>query len=203
VSPAVRRLVRRLLLVVAMIVAMAIVAIVALPLFFAPGKVDRADVILHFAFDPRMQGDPYAASLLQQGVAPAIICAGSQASWDVYPSDSSRSHLISLGVPAESVSVLHLPILDCGGEVVPLLVDALKARGARSVLVVTDPTTTRYGAWRFRQRMAAAGIVASTTFAPEDRQDMLSGWWRTHWKAQRIVGAVMNSTIDLLYAPCR
>jgi uncharacterized SAM-binding protein YcdF (DUF218 family) len=180
-----------------------IIAILCLPIFFAPHTVARADVILHFSFDPRMRGDHYAAQLYRQGMAPAIVCAGSQASWEVYPADSSRQHLINLGVPAEAVSVLHLPIVDCAGELAPILIEALKARGVRSVLIVADPTATRFGSWRFVQRLAEAGISASITFAEQDRTEMLDGWWHSHWKAQRVVGAVMNSTLDLLYAPCR
>lgn len=202
-TAAARSIARRIVIAIATAAIVVILAIVSLPLFFASSKITRSDVILHFSFDPRMHGDDYAARLYRDGVAPAIVCAGAQASWEVYPADSSRQHLISLGVPPEAVSVLHLPIVDCGGEVVPFLSEALKARGARSAVIVADPTATRFGSWRFEKRLAEAGIAAAITFAEEDRAEMLGGWWRSHWKAQRIVGSVMNSTIDLLYAPCR
>lgn len=198
-----RRTLQRSIFVLATLAILLITAIVSLPFFFASSKVARADVILHFSFDPRMQGDNYAAQLYREGAAPAIICAGSQASWEVYPADSSRDHLISLGVPPDAVSVLHLPIVDCVGEVIPILSEALRTRGAKSVLIVADPTATRFGSWRLVRRMAQAGIAASVTFAEEDRKEMLDGWWHSHWKAQRVVGSLMNSTIDLLYASCR
>lgn len=183
--------------------AIAVMTLLTLPLLFASSHVARTGAILHLANDPKMQGDAYVAMLFRQGLTQQVICGSSQASWDFYPADSSRDHLIELGVPREAVSVLHLPILDCGGELVPLLIDALKAKGVKSVLLVTDPTITRYAAWRVRQRFAAEGIDASVTFAPDDRRALLDDWWRSHWKAQRMVGTVMNSTIDLLYAPCR
>ena len=198
-----RKLLQRILAILATGAALLLIAILGVPIFFASGNVAQADVILHFSFDPRMNGDAYAAKLFREGIAREIICAGPQASWDLYPADSSRTHLITLGLPAESISTLHLPIVDCGAEVVPTLIEALKAKGAKSVLLVTDPNATRFGSWRVEQRLAAAGITASTTFAPEDRREMLSGWWRSHWKAQRIVASFMNSSLDLLYAPCR
>lgn len=198
-----RRITRGSLIALAIVILLLAIGILGLPLFFASSTVSRSDVILHLSFNPKMHGDNYAAQLYREGIAPAIICAGSQASWEVYPADWSKRHLISLGVPAEALSVLHLPITDCDAELVPILVEALRARGAKSALIVTDPTATRFGSWRFVQRMAAAGITASVTFAGEDRTEMLQGWWRSHWKAQRIVGSVMNSTIDLMYATCR
>lgn len=174
-----------------------------IPLFFAPGSVARSDVIIHLASDARLQGDEYAMSLYKDGMSDHVVCAGSQISWELYPSDASRAHLIELGVPSNAVSVLHLPITACSGEVVPLLIEALRERGAKSALLVVDPTVTRYAEWSARRRFAAAGIDARTTFAAEDRKVMLNRWWGSHWKAQRIVGALMNTTIDLLYAPCR
>lgn len=198
-----RKRLMRMLIIAGSLLAIALTTLLTLPLFFASSHVARTDVILHLANDPKMQGDAYVASLVRQGLTQQVICGSSQASWDFYPADSSRDHLIQLGVPREAVSVLHLPILDCGGELVPLLIDALKSKGVKSVLLVTDPTITKYAAWRIRQRFAADGIDASITFAPDDRRTLLDGWWRSHWKAQRIVGTVMNSTLDLLYAPCR
>ncbi|MEP7273550.1 MAG: hypothetical protein ABI882_18785 [Acidobacteriota bacterium] len=180
-----------------------VVFVMNIPLLFAPANTARSDVILHLASDARLQGDEYVARLYKERLAARVVCASSQISWDVYPSDASCAHLIELGVPAEAVSVLHLPMTDCGAEVVPILIEDLRALGARSVLFVVDPTVTRYGEWRSRHRFAAAGIEARTTFAPQDREVMLDRWWRSHWKAQRIVGTLMNTTIDLLYAPCR
>lgn len=174
-----------------------------LPLLFAAGAVAPADVILHLAIDARMHGDEYVAELYQKGVARKVICASSQASWDVFPSDYSRDHLLELGLPAEDVSVQHLPMTECGAEVMPHLIEHLKSRGVKSVLLVVGPTLTRYADWRTRSRFRAAGIDSRITFSPEDRRAVFEGWWHTHWKAQHIVSTLMNSSFDLLYASCR
>ena len=194
---------RRILIGVAVLLLLVFAAILSIPAIFAPETRAPADVILHLASDARLQGDEYVVRLFRDGLARNVICASSQASWDLYAADASKAHLIELGLPAEAISVLHLPITECGAETLPFLINALTSRGAKSALLVVDPTTTRYGEWRARQRFSEAGISVSTTFEIADRNRMLDQWWRSHWKAQRVVGTIMNSTLDLMYAPCR
>jgi hypothetical protein len=197
-----KRVLRRALITLAALILFLVGLFLSLPLLFAPPDVAPADVIMHLAIEARLHGDEYVARLYAEGVARKVICASSQASWEVYPADYARAHLIELGVRADDISVLHFPITDCGGEVMPVLISRLKEQGAKSVLLVVDPTVTRFGRWRTRSRFQEAGINA-VTFAAEDRRAMLDRWWRTHWKAQRIVLTLMNSSLDLLYAPCR
>ena len=198
-----KRVLRRALIALATMIVLLVGIFLSLPLLFAPSEVAPADVIMHLAIDARLHGDEYVARLYAEGVSRQVICASSQASWEVYPADYGRAHLVELGVRADDISVLHLPIMDCGAELLPLLISRLKDQGAKSVLLVVDPTVTRFGQWRTRGRFHEAGINAAITFAAEDREAMLNRWWRTHWKAQRIVLTLMNSTLDLLYAPCR
>ena len=198
-----KRVLRRALIALATLILFLVGLFLSLPLLFAPPDVAPADVIMHLAIEARLHGDEYVARLYAEGVSRKVICASSQASWEVYPADYARAHLIELGVRADDISVLHFPITDCGGEVMPVLISRLKEQGAKSVLLVVDPTVTRFGRWRTRSRFQEAGINATITFAAEDRRAMLDRWWRTHWKAQRIVLTLMNSSLDLLYAPCR
>ncbi len=202
-KPGTRRGIRRLLVGAGVLLLLMFVAVLSIPATFAPESRANADVILHLASDARLQGDEYVARLFREGLSRNVICASSQASWDLYPADASEAHLIELGVPADAISVLHMPITECEAETIPFLINALSSRNAKSALLVVDPTITRYGEWRARQRFSEAGIRVSTTFEIDDRNRMLDQWWRSHWKAQRVVGAIMNSTLDLMYAPCR
>jgi hypothetical protein len=194
---------RLLVKVLALLAALAIVLFFSLPLFFAPARVAPADAILHLAIDSRSHGDEYVTKLYRDGLAKTIVCATSQVSWEVYLADFAREHLVQLGIPAADVSVMHLPILECGAEYRPLFVSYLKERGWRRVIFVVNPTLTRLGRWRTESYFRDAGIEATFTFVPEDRAEMLDAWWRTHWKAQYVVLALMNSSLDLLYARCR
>ena len=194
---------RRLLKALIALAILAIILFFSLPLFFAPARVASADVILHLAIDSRSHGDEYVAKLYRDGLAKTIVCATSQVSWEVYPADFAREHLVHLGIPAADVSVMRLPILECGAEYQPLFASYLKERGWRRVIFVVNPTLTRLGRWRTESYFRDAGIEATFTFVPEDRAEMLDAWWRTHWKAQYIVLALMNSSLDLLYARCR
>jgi hypothetical protein len=194
---------RLLVKVLALLAALAIVLFFSLPLFFAPARVAPADAILHLAIDTRSHGDEYVTKLYRDGLAKTIVCATIQVSWEVYPADFAREHLVQLGIPAADVSVMHLPILECWAEYRPLFVSYLKERGWRRVIFVVNPALTRLGRWRTESYFRDAGIEAIFTFVPEDRAEMLDAWWRTHWKAQYIVLALMNSSLDLLYARCR
>jgi hypothetical protein len=194
---------RRLLKALIVLAILAVILFFSLPLFFAPARVAPADAILHLAIDSRSHGNEYVAKLYRDGVAKTIICATTQVSWEVYPADFARQHLIHLGIPAADVSAMRLPILECGAEYRPIFASYLKERGWRRVIFVVNPTLTRLGRWRAEGYFRDAGIEATFTFVPEDRAEMLDAWWRTHWKAQYVVLALMNSSLDLLYARCR
>jgi hypothetical protein len=182
---------------------LAVILFFSLPIFFAPARVAPADAILHLAIDSRSHGDEYVAKLYREGLAKTIVCATSQVSWEVYPADFARQHLVQLGIPAADISVMRLPILECGAEYRPLFASYLKEHGWRRVIFVVNPTLTRFGRWRAESYFHDAGIEATFTFVPEDRAEMLDAWWRTHWKAQYVVLALVNSSLDLLYARCR
>lgn len=199
----VRRRLKSFLIAAGGIVVLLIAFVMSIPFLFAPDNAAPSDLLLHLSSDARLQGDAHAAQLYRQGIAKQIVCAGSQISWDVYPTDASRDHIVELGIPGEAVSVLHLPITDCGAELLPYLIKEVRAREAKSVLMLVDPTVTRIGVANFRKRFAAEGIEARVTFAAGDRDIMLQRWWTSHWKAQRVIGTLMNTALDLLYAPCR
>lgn len=194
---------RRAAIILAALAAFAVALLFSLPLFFAPARVAPADVILHLAIDPRSHGDQYVMQLYREGMARSIVCASSQVSWEVYPADFIRAHLLEMGARAEDVSVLRLPFTECGGELLPILAGHVRERGWQRAILVVDPSLTRFGQWRAERYFRAAGLEVTVTFVPEDRAAMLDNWWRTHWKAQRIVLSLMNSSLDLLYARCR
>jgi hypothetical protein len=159
-------------------------------------------VILHLAIDPRSDSNLYVAELYRQGMASKIICVSSPVAWEAYPADYARRHLIALGVPEEDVSALHVPLTDCAAEVLPHLVEYVKAGGWRSALLVVAPAGSRLGRQVAERYFNRAGIRVSVTYSLRDRQELLDGWWRTYWKAQRIVSAAMGSALDLLYPQC-
>jgi hypothetical protein len=194
---------RRLLKAILILAALALILFFSLPLCFAPARVAPADVILHLVIDSHSHADEYVARLYRDGLAKTVVCATSQVSWEVYPAEFARAHLVQLGIPAADVSAMHLPLLECGAEYRPLFTSYLKERGWRRVIFVVNPTLTRLGRWRAESYFRDAGIEAIFTFVPEDRAAMLDAWWRTHWKAQFVVLALLNSSLDMLYARCR
>jgi hypothetical protein len=163
----------------------------------------KSDVILHSAIGAHSKADEYVASLYHQGVARKIVCVSSQVSWETYPGDYVREHLISLGVRAEDVFSLRLPIAPCGAMNLPTIVGFVKERGWKSALLITHPENSRYAARMVHKYFGREGIATAVSYAPADRDALTDGWWRAHWKTQRFVGQAMSITFDLFYSECR
>lgn len=172
-------------------------------LFIAPSVTERADVILHLAINPHSESDAYIADLYREKLSKKIVCVSSQISWETYPADYARLHLISLGVPAEDVLVLHLPITDCPAVSMGQIVSYVANQGWSSVLLVSNPESSRYSGWMARRAFEKQKISAAVTYSPVDRRELTSDWWRTHWKVQRLADQYMIILFDIVYPDCR
>jgi len=199
-----RRWLRRALIALGLSLAACVALFFALPnLLIAPMDTPKSDVILHSSIDAHSKADEYVAGLYRQGVARKIVCVSTQVSWELYPADYAREHLISLGVPAEDVISLRLPIAPCVAVNVPTIVEFVKARGWKSALLITQPEDSRYAARLMRKHFEREGVALAVGYAPNDKEQLTRDWWRTHWKVQRFVGDAMNVTLDLFYSECR
>jgi len=199
-----RRRVRRWLIALAALVILALAGFSALPwVLIAPAETAPSDVLLHLAIDPHSDSNLYVAQLYQQGMAKKVVCVSSQVAWETYPADYAVRHLMTLNIPEEDLSALHLPFTDCGAEDVQYLAEYVKSRGGKSALLVVDPSGSRAGRRLIEKYFGRAGIRVAVTYSPRDKQELLHDWWRTHWKAQRIVVSAIGSALDLLYPQCR
>ncbi|MBK9316893.1 MAG: hypothetical protein IPM55_22005, partial [Acidobacteria bacterium] len=179
---------RRWLIITAIVFALAVVGFLNLPgLLIARADSGPADGILYLAVDPYSKSDDFVADLYRRKAAPEVVCASSQISHQVYQSDFTREHLVSMGIPESAVSSLHLPIKDCLAEISPVLREHVSRRGWKSVLVVVNPGGSRYAGWVLRRYFEPAGIEARVTYSPKTYADLTDSWWRTHWKAQVMV----------------
>jgi len=199
-----RRWARRALISLSLLLVVCVALFFALPtLLIAPANVAKSDVILHGSISPHSTADEYVVDLYRQGVARKIVCLSSQVSWELYPGDYARERLISLGVPAEDVVSLRLPVAPCAAVNLPRIVEFVKAHGWRSALLITHPEDSRYASIVARRFFEREGVSIAVSYAPEDRAALTRSWWRTHWKTQRMVGETMSITLDLFYAECR
>jgi hypothetical protein len=199
-----RRWARRALISLSLLTAGCVALFFALPaLLIAPASVAPSDVILHGAISKHSEADKYLIDLYRRGVARKIVCISSQVSRELYPSDYVRESLISQGVNAEDVISLRLPIAPCGGADLTRIVEFVKAHGWKSVLYVTYPEDSRYADNLARRYFEREGIAFSVSYSPEGREELTRGWWRTHWKTQRMVGEAMTIALDRFYSECR
>jgi hypothetical protein len=199
-----RRWARRVLISLGLLAVACVALFFALPsLLIAPASVAKSDVILYDAISKHSAADKYVIDLYRQGVARKIVCAGSQVSWELYPSDYVRESLISQGVRAEDVISLRLPLAPCGGTQLPRIVEFVKANGWKSALCVTHPEDSRYSDSLARRFFEREGITLAVSYSPDDREELTRNWWRTHWKTQRIIGEAMSVILDQFYSECR
>jgi hypothetical protein len=195
---------RRLLISILVVLAGLLSFFFALPkLLIAPMNPAPADVILQCSIDTHSLSDEYIAELYRQGIAKKIVCVSSQISWDLYPGDYAREHLISLGAPAEDVISLRLPIAPCGAVNLPRIIEVIKSHGWKRALLITRPEDSRFTASLIHKYFEREGIAAAVSYAPQDREALTQDWWRDHWKVQRFVGEALNTTLDRFYSECR
>jgi uncharacterized SAM-binding protein YcdF (DUF218 family) len=172
-------------------------------LLIAPSVTEPSDAILHLAINPHSESDAYIADLYREKFSKKIVCVSSQITWETYPADYARQHLISLGVPAEDVLTLRLPITDCQAVSMSQIVSYVANQGWSNVLLVSNPENSRYSGWLARRAFEKRKISAAVTYSPADRMELTSDWWRTHWKVQRLTDQVMNILFDVLFPDCR
>jgi hypothetical protein len=195
----------RLLWLLALGGALGLLGFFSLPwLAIAPADTPRpVDVILHFALDERLNGDAYVAELFRQGHAKHVLCLSTQVSWEVYPAEYARAHLLELGIPATQVSTMHLPsTLDCRAQVMPMVVNYVKQQGWRSAMMIVEPTVSRANRRTAVAAFARAGIDLLLCYSPLDYERLTTNWWREHWKTQRMFGEALNTGFDFFYAEC-
>src|SRR5262245_36441308 len=192
------------------LISLGLLAVGCAALFFAlpalliePASVEKSDVILYGAISKHSAADKYVIDLYRRGMARKIVCVGSQVSWELYPGDYVRESLVSQGVRAEDVVSLRLPLAPCGGAETPGVVKFVKDHGWKSALYVTHPEDSRYTDYLARRFFEREGIALAVSYSPEDREELTRSWWRTHWKAQRMLGEAMIIALDRFYSECR
>jgi hypothetical protein len=199
-----KRWASRVLISLGLLAAGCVALFFALPaLLIAPASVAKSDVILYGAISKHSAADKYVIDLYRRGVARKIVCVSSQVSWELYPGDYARDSLVSQGVNAEDVTSLRLPLAPCGGAQSPRVVEFVKARGWKSALYVTHPEDSRYADNLDRRFFEREGVAFAVSYSPEDREELTRGWWRAHWKMQRMVGEAMIIILDRFYSECR
>jgi hypothetical protein len=176
----------------------------ALPaLLIAPASVAKSDVILCGAISKHSAADKYVIDLYRQGMARKIICVSSQIAPELYPSDYARASLISQGARADDVVSLRVPLEPCSAPYLAKIVEFVKSNGWKSVLYVTHPEDSRYARRQARRFFEKDGVSIIVSYSPEDRNELMRDWRRTHWKTQRIVGEAMTVALDQFYSECR
>lgn len=188
------------LVIAAIIGVFSLPTLLIAPLPTNPAELPTADVIIHWATGPHSESDQWVAELYRQGKAKRILCVSPPVSWEVYAADFAQQHLISLGVPAENVTSLHLELEPCSAPNAKQVAAYTKAQGWRSALVVTGVITAGN---RLEKYFHQEGLALTLTYSPQDRDELTRWWWKEHWKIQYLIGSAVEILLDSMYAECR
>ncbi len=200
-----RRWLRILLVLSATILGGGVLGFFSLPWLLASPVLTEvtplpdADVIVHWITISESRADAWVANLYQQGKAKKIVCVSIPISWDVYAADFTRQHLIALGVPADNVLTLHLPLEACSAPNDRRVAQYVKSQGWQSAWVVIDPMTAGS---RLEKYFQQEGLRLALSCAQEDRDELLHAWWKTHWKIQWVTKSTMGVLLDSAYPEC-
>lgn len=203
------KLLRRHRLLRWLLVPLALLALVALGglllpwWLIAPAEPAPADVILHYAIDPRSEADAYVAQLYEQKLAQKIVCISEAASCDDYPADEARRQLLARGIPAADVLALRLPDADCVALNLPRVIEMVKAQGWQRALLVVRPVRSRAMGSLAHKYFQQAGLQLAVTYAPQDHAGLTTRWWANHYKTQVTMEAAISGILDPWYAECR
>lgn len=190
-------------------IVLGIIALLVLLFFFSlPGLLIQssdtkpAEAILYFSVRNGYETDAYVADLYRQGYSKQIVCLSEQLTWQVYPADIARERLITLGLPATNISVLHLPHADCGADVLPTLLNFIHEQKWKSVLLVISPPTSRATQRAFAPQFVKEKIEMAITYAPSELASFQRQWWLAHKPTQMLVQQGIETVLDLLYPHC-
>jgi len=168
-----------------------------------PDPPQAVAAILHTAVGARSTADDYVISLYRQGYSERIVCVSSQISHELFPADFTKRNLIERGIPETAVTSLHLPIMECPAMTMDYIADFCQREGWKSVMIVSSPEGNPRAGAAMRLEFQRRGIGLIMTHSPEDAAALQSRWWLTHWKIQRVIGAIMETVLDTIYGDCR
>jgi uncharacterized SAM-binding protein YcdF (DUF218 family) len=155
-----------------------------------PAKADMAVVLAGDWWGKRIL---FAADLVRQGYAPAVLVSGPPF-YGVHESDLAIQLAVSKGYPAEWFVNLPNDALSTREES-RVVLDELKRRGARSFLLVTSSYHTARAARIYRAAMQAAGGGPDMrVVAAPDQFFQANGWWKTR-ESSKIVFFEWSKTI--------
>ncbi|MEP7273549.1 MAG: YdcF family protein [Acidobacteriota bacterium] len=135
----------------------------------APG-----DVIVALGGDARCHREKKAAELYQQGVARRMIVSGVPSAWGVHTGDAAKRYLISLGIPADDIIVLH-DSWNTRREAIDVAA-LMKSNGWHSGVIVTSPFHSRRALYTF-ERYAPGFTFVAAPLAPGSPEWQPERWW--------------------------
>ncbi len=127
----------------------------------------------------------YAVSLYRRGLAPKLLMSGGgRLSWREREAEAMAAYARHLGVPARDIWLEDRSLST--EENALFSAPILKARGVRTILLVTSDWHSRRATLVFRKVLKPHGITVISAPTPTEGIE-LKGWWRSGAAAERVM----------------
>jgi uncharacterized SAM-binding protein YcdF (DUF218 family) len=133
-----------------------------------------SDLAIALGGDSSGSREAGAARLWREGRAQLVLCSGRDLLWQVNEADAMAAHVRALGVPADRIlrSRAGVSTAEEAERILPIV----RARGVRSVLLVTTSPHSRRARLLFRRAWRGTGIrvLSCPVESPYFRRER---WW--------------------------
>ncbi len=158
-------------------------------------KLEKADVIVVLAGDPKGERVDQAVKLYEKKYAPKMLMSGGDLAWNLKAAYWMKKQANHLGVPSYAIILedQSFSTLENAKFSLPLL----KKVGAKSIILVTSPTHTRRAKRTFKKVLAKDKIKVFS-YPVQKSSFKLKKWWQRHEDVQLVVWEYVSLIYYLL-----
>jgi len=199
---------RRVLVAFLLLVTLWLVAWMAARLLIVSAPLDHADAIVVLSGSATLaERTQHAARLYSEGRAQKILLTtdNQQGGWsrteqrNLYFHEVATRRLKSLGVPAQNIEVVGLPVYSTWDEAL-VLSDYSKTNNLHSLLIVTSSYHSRRALWTFRTLFHDGQTQLGLDPVPTGIQTPAPATWWLHARGWQLVPV---EYFKLIYYLCR
>lgn len=193
---------RALPLLLVALAAWAVAARFAAEALVVSEELERADALVVLAGSSAyVERTARAAELYREGRAPFVVLTndGQLSGWSNESQSNptfverARAELVRGGIPSERIEALPRRVGSTHDEAV-LLREYARARGLRSLLVVTSAYHSRRALWTFRKVFEGSGVVVGVSTVELERERPSPGtWWLSPRGWQSVAGEYVKT----------
>ena len=158
-------------------------------------KLSPADVILVLAGDTDGERVTAGVNLYKKGYAKYLLMSGGELAWRLTSAEWMKKQAMAEGVAGRAILLQDKSRSTIDDATFPLPI--VKARGFKSVIIVTSPYHTSRAARVFKKIFGPAGVNVMV-YPAEEKDFNPNRWWSRHEDAGLVVWEYVSSVLYFL-----